>query len=120
MLSPAQWEMLCAEYLRDLIGFRSLLVAPGRGLRDFDLLGVDMKGNRILVQCKNDSTSWSAEDVQDWLVGLKLAANDVPVFCCRGGVSGEMGDSHLAIVTGAEVASWLAGQGEYQQALRRL
>ena len=43
MLHPDQWEVVCGEYLRDQIGFRFLLLDSGRTLKDFDLIGVDLR-----------------------------------------------------------------------------
>lgn len=85
-LSDKQWEVLCDQYLRDTVGFRSLLLAVGGTLKDIDLCGVDRDGKRILAQCKNNSTPRKAKDVAEWLRVLDPRKDDSIYFFNRGGI----------------------------------
>lgn len=120
MLAPYQWELLCAEYLRDVEGIRPLLLKPGGCLPTVDLFGVDPKGARVVAQCKNDSTPWKASAVQKWLQDAALAPTDRVFFCCRGGVVGDLGDSRVAVLDGEAVGRWLERSPGYFGAIKRL
>jgi hypothetical protein len=120
MLGPEQWEVLCAEYLRDRIGFRFLLLQAGKTLKDVDLVGVDRTYRKVIAQCKNQSTPWAATDVKRWLASASIGANDIAVFCSRGGVSGDLARLPCAIVDGREIASWLMGSDQYFRSIKQM
>jgi hypothetical protein len=118
MLTPEQWEVLCEEYLRDLLGYRSLLVARGRTLPGVDLVGVDQHGHRILAQCKNHPDQWDASAVTRWAETIG-APDDRRFFFNRGGFKGTARPG-IELVDGAAVMAWLEAHPDYSQRLRVL
>ena len=115
-LAPEQWEIVCSEYLRDAIGFRFLVLKPGKTLPDVDLVGVDKDSRRILAQCKNDQRS--AEDVREWLKHPAIGADDKAYYFCREGFSGTL--DGCEVVNGDAIAEWLETTPDYFRALKTL
>ena len=119
MLSPKQWEILCEEYLRDSVGYRSLLVGRGLTLPDVDLVGVDASGRRILAQCKNDPATWDVRHVASWARAMRPVEGDRLYFFNRGGFTGTP-EPTVTLVDGAIVSAWLDTQSDYFRRLRLL
>ncbi len=120
MLSPKQWETICAEYLRDTEGVRPLLLAIGSTLKDIDIYRVNRRGEKVLAQCKNDATKRRAETIEEWANNLAASPEDILYFFARGGVERQVRASRCTVVDGEEVLSWLGCQEEYQEQLKTL
>jgi hypothetical protein len=118
MLTPAQWETLCEEYLRDEVGYRSLLLRAGLTLPDVDLVGIDRNGRRVVAQCKNDPAVRPAATADAW-ARIHGGRVDVVFFFNRGGFSGEI-DSPVHLVDGPMIAKWLESRPEYRRSLLTL
>jgi hypothetical protein len=118
MTSPNQWEILCAEFLRQSIGFRFLLLDVGRTLKGVDLVGVDKCHCRVIAQCKNDSGPWSSAKVEQWVSGASVTTEDKVYFCCRGGVDGTPKSFHK--IVGTDIADWLRSDPEYFKCLKTM
>lgn len=120
-LSDKQWEVLCGEYLRAKVGFRSLLLAVGGTLKGIDLCGVDQNRRRVLAQCKNSSDPWRAKDVVDWTRSTAARAEDSLYFFNRGGVDDSNAQElNCIVISGEDIAKWLDDDPKYQQDLKVL
>ncbi len=120
MLSPKQWETVCAEYLRDTEGVRPLLLALGSTLKDVDICGVNLRGERVLAQCKNDATKRKADTIEEWAISLAASPEDILYFFARGGVDRQVHASRCTVIDGEEILWWLGSQGKYQEQLKTL
>ena len=118
MLSPAQWEIVCSEYLRDSVGFRFLLLKPGKSLKAVDIVGVDGDFWRVLAQCKNDSSARDVSTVERWFKEASIGRGDILYYFCRGGIIGSVERCHL--VDGSIIAIWLEANPDYFMAIRTL
>lgn len=124
MLSPKQWEVLCAEYLRAERGFRPLLLAIGDTLRQIDLYGVDVTGRRILAQCKNSSKELNVKSVVQWEEELGKRDEDTLFYFARSGIKDSERPSasslRSTIRTGEDILRWLERDPDYEGYLRTL
>lgn len=122
VISPKQWEAICAEYLRGTEGIRPLLLAVGSTLKDVDIYGVNRDGKRVLAQCKNDDRAWKAESVDEWVKGLANDSEDRLYFFARKGVKGSLRYGRCQVVDGMKVLKWLQSkeQEEYVDHLKTL
>ncbi len=120
VLSPKQWETICAEYLRDTEGVRPLLLAVGSTLKDIDIYGVNRDRKRVLAQCKNDAKPWEAQTIIEWLDDLVADPKDVPYFFARGGVKGKVPEDRCRVVNDREIITWLQSQEDYERDLKTL
>jgi hypothetical protein len=120
MLSPKQWETICAEYLRDTEGVRPLLLAVGSTLKDIDIYGVNRDHKRVLAQCKNDAKPREARTIIEWLDGLVASPEDTLYFFARKGVKGRVSEDRCRIVDGREIIAWLQSHDDYEGDLKTL
>ena len=120
VLSPKQWETICAEYLRDTEGVRPLLLAVGSTLKDIDIYGVARGGRRVLAQCKNDAKTRNARTINDWIDGLAAGREDKLYFFARGGARGSINDDRCTVVDGNDILAWLRSQEDYERYLKCL
>lgn len=120
VLSPKQWEAICAEYLRDIEGARTLLLAIGSTLKDIDIYGVTRDSKRVLAQCKNDSKPRDARTIIEWLDGLAARPEDRLYFFARRGVKGQFDDGRCTVVDDEDILAWLRSQKEYERHLKCL
>lgn len=120
VLSPQQWEVLCAEYLRAIEGVRPLLLAVGNTLKDVDIYGVDRHGNKVLAQCKNDSAKKSARTVREWAEKVPNRTGDRLYYFVRGGIDGEIDQTLCTTFSGDELEVWLGEDEESQRWLRTI
>lgn len=120
MLSAAQWEVLCEEFLRSTINMRSLLLKTGHTLKSNDIIGVDLQQRRVMAQCKNSSDPWPVLDVESWTYAAASRAGDRLFFFCRGGVNGKIKNPTCTVVDGETVAAWLEKDANYLKALKTL
>jgi hypothetical protein len=122
VLSPKQWETMCAEYLRVTEGVRPLLLAVGSTLKDIDIYGVNRDGRRVLAQCKNDAKTRDANTVNDWVEDLVADPEDALYFFARKGVKGQVREDRCRIVDDKEILRWLLSpaQANYVRYLKTL
>ena len=122
VLSPKQWETICAEFLRDTEGMRALLLAVGSTLKDIDIYGVNHEGKRILAQCKNDTRARDAKTINDWTENVVADPEDLLYFFARGGVKDQLSDDRCKIVDGKDILWWLdsPSQKHYVKHLKTL
>lgn len=119
-LSDKQWEVLSEQYLRDVIGLRSLLLGVGGTLKSIDIYGVDNRGNRVLAQCKNDSKAWSVSDLEKLMNTIPSKPEDHLYFFCRGGVEDKDTVVGCTVISSQEVAGWLESNDTYAKQLKTL
>lgn len=117
ILPAAGWESLCLEYLRESIGFRSLLLAAGRSLEGIDIVGVDRNYKRVVAQCKNDPLPIAARNADAWMAEYGRRG-DRAYYFARGGIKGPT-ESHCEIVTQREITAWLESRPDYFCALKQ-
>jgi hypothetical protein len=120
MLSPKQWETICAEYLRATEEVRPLLLAVGSTLKDIDIYGVNRDGVRILAQCKNNAKPWKAQTINKWIGDVVADPKDLLYFFARSGVEGPVYEERCKLVDGAEILRWLRSEEDYQRHLKTL
>lgn len=120
VLSPKQWEAICAEYLRDTEGVRTLLLAVGSTLKDIDIYGVNRHGKRVLAQCKNDAKPRDARTINEWSDGLAARSEDRLYFFARRGVKGQLSDDRCTVVDDKDILAWLQSQKGYERYLKCL
>ena len=118
MLSDKQWEVVCAEYLRDEVGLRLLPLAIGGTLKNLDIVGVDSSLVRVVAQCKNTSHRMRVRDVAQWRRDAGLSLDDRKFFFCRGGFEGSPSEAQCTLVDGKHIAAWLEGQKDYLDAVK--
>lgn len=120
ILSPKQWETICAEYLRATQGVRPLLLAVGSTLKNIDIYGVNDNGRRVLAQCQNDAKAYNAQSVIKWVKSLAKDSTDIVYFCARKGVHGRVPEDECKVIDDKEILRWLQSEEDYQRHLKAL
>jgi hypothetical protein len=115
-LGPATWESVCEAYLIRTEDFLPAGLSVGRTLQNFDIVGRDKMGRRILAQCKKD-VHWHA--VEQEFIQAGDAFPDARLFYfAYGGSSTDKLPPNTEVLTREHIVRWLAKNPDYAQWLR--
>ncbi|MGA2433869.1 MAG: hypothetical protein ABSG25_01145 [Bryobacteraceae bacterium] len=113
---PSSWESVCEAYLIRKEGFLPTGLHAGGTLKDFDIVGCDKMGRRVLAQCKKDAQPQAMEPT---FVQACEAFPDYRLFYfAYGGCLPGNGTEKAQVVDRKLIEQWLKENQDYFQWLR--
>lgn len=101
-LGPKGWETICLAYLIQEKQFMPTGVGVGGTLADFDVVGRDKSGKRVLAQCKKTPNKHIVED-KERAAYLESTNADVYLFAYKGAVAVP---ANVTVITKDDIDDW--------------
>jgi hypothetical protein len=101
-LGPKGWETLCLGYLIQEKDFVPTGIGVGGTLANFDIVGRDRSGTRILAQCKKTPTKHIV-DSNERAAYRQSKHSSVYLFAYNGAVGSP---TDVTVITGDDIQEW--------------